>query len=317
MSGGRRRAPRPPGRSCSLLFGDGRTVAAVWSWGATAVIPSGWSDRRGRSLPPENRSPELHRAGAAPGRCAASPRCSERPTRRMRPRTRAMTEGTRARTQRTGTTPVVPRGGPSPTASASPAHARSDDRSRDGRATRVIGEAKGPPLPIRTVHPGTVGAGGELGHRAVWSWARSSPPLRWRSPGCDCRGEAGHPAAPVARGRMRQASARADNAARHCRPTLRCAGDAGAGGSAPPSPPPCVPEAAPSGLPGGAARRPAWGPAAAQALTSTTTLPCTCPFRIAAPSPGRSASIAGRTIASSFAIGRSRTIRPQARTRSS
>jgi TRAP-type mannitol/chloroaromatic compound transport system substrate-binding protein len=41
------------------------------------------------------------------------------------------------------------------------------------------------------------------------------------------------------------------------------------------------------------------------------------PFRIAAPSAGRSASTAGRTIASSFSIGRSVTIRPQARTRRS
>jgi hypothetical protein len=47
-----------------ILFGDGRSVAAVWSWGATAVIPSGWSDWRGQSLPPENRSPELYRGGA-------------------------------------------------------------------------------------------------------------------------------------------------------------------------------------------------------------------------------------------------------------
>lgn len=49
-----------------VLFGDGKSVAAVWSWGATAVIPSGWSDWRGQSLPPENRTPEL-RQGGAPG----------------------------------------------------------------------------------------------------------------------------------------------------------------------------------------------------------------------------------------------------------
>jgi hypothetical protein len=49
-----------------LLFGDGRTVAAVWTWGATAIIPSGWSDWRGQSLPPEDRDPEL-RHGGAPG----------------------------------------------------------------------------------------------------------------------------------------------------------------------------------------------------------------------------------------------------------
>jgi hypothetical protein len=46
-----------------LLFGDGRTVAAVWTWGTTAVIPSGWSDWRGQSLPPENRNPELLHGG--------------------------------------------------------------------------------------------------------------------------------------------------------------------------------------------------------------------------------------------------------------
>jgi hypothetical protein len=49
-----------------LLFGDGKAVAAVWTWGATAVIPSGWSDWRGQSLPPEDRNPEL-RQGGAPG----------------------------------------------------------------------------------------------------------------------------------------------------------------------------------------------------------------------------------------------------------
>jgi hypothetical protein len=49
-----------------LLFGDGRTVAAVWTWGTTALIPSGWSDWRGQSLPPEDRNPEL-RKGGAPG----------------------------------------------------------------------------------------------------------------------------------------------------------------------------------------------------------------------------------------------------------
>ena len=49
-----------------LLFGDGKAVAAVWTWGTTAVIPSGWSDWRGQSLPPEDRNPEL-RQGGAPG----------------------------------------------------------------------------------------------------------------------------------------------------------------------------------------------------------------------------------------------------------
>jgi hypothetical protein len=50
-----------------LLFGDGRTVAAVWTWGATAMIPSGWSDWRGQSLPPEDQNPELHQGGAPGG----------------------------------------------------------------------------------------------------------------------------------------------------------------------------------------------------------------------------------------------------------
>jgi hypothetical protein len=49
-----------------LLFGDGKAVAAVWTWGTTALIPSGWSDWRGQSLPPENRNPEL-RHGGVPG----------------------------------------------------------------------------------------------------------------------------------------------------------------------------------------------------------------------------------------------------------
>jgi hypothetical protein len=49
-----------------LLFGDGKAVAAVWTWGTTAMIPSGWSDWRGQSLPPEDRNPEL-RQGGAPG----------------------------------------------------------------------------------------------------------------------------------------------------------------------------------------------------------------------------------------------------------
>ncbi len=51
------------------------------------------------------------------------------------------------------------------------------------------------------------------------------------------------------------------------------------------------------------------------AFTSTTTRPRTCPFRIAAPRRGRSASAAGSTIASSLSIGRSRAIRLQARRR--
>jgi hypothetical protein len=49
-----------------LLFGDGKAVAAVWTWGTTAVIPSGWSDWRGQSLPPEDRTPEF-RQGGTPG----------------------------------------------------------------------------------------------------------------------------------------------------------------------------------------------------------------------------------------------------------
>jgi hypothetical protein len=46
-----------------LLFGDGKAVAAVWTWGATAMIPSGWSDWRGQTLPPEDRNPELRQGG--------------------------------------------------------------------------------------------------------------------------------------------------------------------------------------------------------------------------------------------------------------
>jgi hypothetical protein len=49
-----------------LLFGDGAAVAAVWTSGATATIPSGWSDWRGTSLPPEDRTPKL-RTGGVPG----------------------------------------------------------------------------------------------------------------------------------------------------------------------------------------------------------------------------------------------------------
>jgi len=56
-------------------------------------------------------------------------------------------------------------------------------------------------------------------------------------------------------------------------------------------------------------------PATAQAFTSTTTRPLTRPFRMSAPNPGRSDSVAGWIIASSLSIGRSRAIRPQARTR--
>jgi hypothetical protein len=46
-----------------LLFGDGTATAAVWTFGATAVIPSGWSDWRGDTLPPEDRDPELQQGG--------------------------------------------------------------------------------------------------------------------------------------------------------------------------------------------------------------------------------------------------------------
>lgn len=47
-----------------LLFGDGNEIAAVWTSGTTAVIPSGWSDWRGQSLPPEDRTPEFQKGGA-------------------------------------------------------------------------------------------------------------------------------------------------------------------------------------------------------------------------------------------------------------
>lgn len=52
-------------------------------------------------------------------------------------------------------------------------------------------------------------------------------------------------------------------------------------------------------------------------LTSTTTRPCTPPWTIAAPRSGRSASVAGRIIASSRSIGRWDAILFQARSRSS
>lgn len=45
-----------------ILFGDGKTVAAVWTHAAT-VLSSGWSDWRGQELPPEDRSPTLNKAG--------------------------------------------------------------------------------------------------------------------------------------------------------------------------------------------------------------------------------------------------------------
>ena len=45
-----------------VLFGDDDTVAAVWCWGAT-VIPSGWSDWRGRDLPPKDTNPEIQKGG--------------------------------------------------------------------------------------------------------------------------------------------------------------------------------------------------------------------------------------------------------------
>jgi hypothetical protein len=49
-----------------LIFGNGKAAAAVWTWGTTAIIPSGWSDWRGQSLPPENRKPKLQ-SGGVPG----------------------------------------------------------------------------------------------------------------------------------------------------------------------------------------------------------------------------------------------------------
>lgn len=45
-----------------LLFGDGKTLAAVWPQGAN-VVSSSWSDWRGDHLPPENREPELNTNG--------------------------------------------------------------------------------------------------------------------------------------------------------------------------------------------------------------------------------------------------------------
>ncbi len=49
-----------------LLFGDGKAVAAIWTSGATAVVPSGWSDWRGQAMPPEERNPDI-RTGGTPG----------------------------------------------------------------------------------------------------------------------------------------------------------------------------------------------------------------------------------------------------------
>jgi hypothetical protein len=46
-----------------ILFGDGKTIAAVWTYGAT-IVSSSWSDWRGQELPPEDRSPELNPSGA-------------------------------------------------------------------------------------------------------------------------------------------------------------------------------------------------------------------------------------------------------------
>jgi hypothetical protein len=45
-----------------ILFGDGKSIAAVWTYGAT-IVSSGWSDWRGQDLPPEDRSPELNTSG--------------------------------------------------------------------------------------------------------------------------------------------------------------------------------------------------------------------------------------------------------------
>jgi hypothetical protein len=45
-----------------ILFGDGKMIAAVWTYGAT-IVSSGWSDWRGQDLPPEDRSPELNTSG--------------------------------------------------------------------------------------------------------------------------------------------------------------------------------------------------------------------------------------------------------------
>lgn len=45
-----------------ILFGDGKTIAAVWTYGAT-IVSSSWSDWRGQEMPPEDRSPELNPSG--------------------------------------------------------------------------------------------------------------------------------------------------------------------------------------------------------------------------------------------------------------
>lgn len=46
-----------------LLLSDGKINAAIWTYSAT-IVASAWSDWLGDSLPPENRSPELHAEGA-------------------------------------------------------------------------------------------------------------------------------------------------------------------------------------------------------------------------------------------------------------
>jgi hypothetical protein len=45
-----------------ILFGDGKTVAAVWTHAAT-IVSSSWSDWRGQELPPEDRTPKLNTEG--------------------------------------------------------------------------------------------------------------------------------------------------------------------------------------------------------------------------------------------------------------
>jgi hypothetical protein len=56
-----------------IVFGDGKTTAAVWTFGAT-ILSSAWSDWKGRNLPPENVAPDSNSLGAPP---RISPRDSQ------------------------------------------------------------------------------------------------------------------------------------------------------------------------------------------------------------------------------------------------
>ena len=48
-----------------ILFGNDKSIAAIWPYGAT-IVSSHWSDWRGTKMPPEDRCPKLHTFGAPP-----------------------------------------------------------------------------------------------------------------------------------------------------------------------------------------------------------------------------------------------------------